>query len=78
MNESDFSWYKILSFFCAAILAFLTFVMVACSIHAFAGDHAFSGVICLICGALSGFGVWSIYQYYQRKSNDGKSGTKSK
>ena len=77
MNESDFSWYKIISFWGAAILAFLAFVMIACSIHALTDNRAFSGVICFICGALAWFGVWSIYKYYQRNSNDGKPCTKS-
>jgi uncharacterized membrane-anchored protein len=74
MAESDFSWLKIVSFFGAAVLLVLAFIMIACGIQSFTDSRAFSGVICLVSGALAGLGAWVVYSYYQRKSDEDRYG----
>lgn len=68
MAESDFSWFKILSFFGVALLTFLCFVVIAGGIYLIIGGKAFHGVAVIVSGVLcGGLAVW-VYRNYQKKT----------
>ena len=68
MAESDFSWFKLLSFFGVGILALPCFVVIAGGITLITSGNAFNGVACILAGLLCGaFAVW-VYRNYQKKS----------
>ena len=70
-NVSKFSWFKILSFFGAGILAFACFVVIAGGISLIAspdGD-AFNGVFVIIAGVVLGVLAVLIYRNYQKKTS---------
>lgn len=68
MAESDFSWFKLLSFFGVGLLALLCFVTIAGGITLIAGGNAFNGVFVIIAGIIcGGLAVW-VYRNYQKKT----------
>ena len=69
MAECDFSWFKILSFFGAAILVLLCFVMFGFGISNIIGGETVYGAACILAGVLSaGVAAW-VYKNYQKKGN---------
>ena len=74
MAESDFSWLKIASFFGAAILIVMCFVMLGFGINAICGDDAFHGVISIFAALVCGAGAVIVYKYYQKKSIESRYG----
>ena len=78
MNASDFSWYKIASIFGAGLLVLIACSIVAGGIYLIQDGRAFNGVTCFVGAFLCGVGAWAVYTTYQRKSEEGKPGVKSK
>ena len=78
MNESDFSWFKIASFFGAGLLMFVAAVAVASGIYLIVGGKAMNGVMTIVAGVVCGACSVLVYKNYQRKSSAGKPGVKSK
>ena len=74
MAESDFSWLKMASFFGAAILIVMCFVMLGFGINAICGDDAFHGVISIFAALVCGAGAVIVYKYYQKKSIESRYG----
>ena len=68
MAESDFSWFKLASFFGAGLLALLCFIVIAGGISLIVGGNTFNGVGTIIAGALCGAGAVWVYRNYQKKS----------
>ena len=68
MAESDFSWFKLLSFFGAAVLAFACFVVIAGGITLITKGEAFNGVFTIIAGLVLGAGAVWVYRNYQKKT----------
>lgn len=69
MAECDFSWFKIASFFGAAVLAVLAFILIGSGINQILGGSAAYGVASIIGGCLSGAVACWVYKKYQRKGN---------
>ena len=68
MAESDFSWFKLLSFFGVGILVFLCFVVIAGGVTLIKSGNAFNGAACVLAGLFCGaVAVW-VYRNYQKKS----------
>ena len=72
MAESDFSWLKLLSFFGVGILAFLCFAVIASGIMFITMDKTFNGVVVILAGIVCGACTVLLYNYYQKKSYNGK------
>lgn len=68
MAESDFSWFKILSFFGAGLLALACFVIVAGGIMLITSGNAFNGVFVILAGLACGVGAYFVYKNYQNKT----------
>lgn len=72
MATSDFSWFKILSFFGVAIALFFAFVNGGSAGILIKGGNGFNGV----CSILSAIGwlvvVYLIYRNYQKKDAEQK------
>lgn len=68
MAESDFSWFKIASFFAVAILVLLAFVLVGGGIYAIVGGQTVYGVAGIVGGCLSVIVAWWVYRNYQNKT----------
>ena len=69
MAESDFSWFKIASFFGALVLVVLFFVMLGFGITNIIDGEKIYGGACIVDGLLSGGLAWWVYQNYQKKGN---------
>lgn len=69
MAECDFSWFKILSFFGAAILVLLCFVMFGFGISNIIGGETVYGAACILAGVLSAGVAALVYRNYQKKGN---------
>ena len=67
MAESNFSWFKILSFFGAAVLVVLAFILIGSGINQCVNDSTAYGVASIIGGCLSGFVAYWVYNNYQKK-----------
>jgi uncharacterized membrane-anchored protein len=74
MAESEFSWLKIVSFFGAAILIVVCFVMLGFGISAICADDAFHGIISVFAALVCGAGAVIVYKYYQKKSIESRYG----
>ncbi len=72
MAESDFSWFKLASFFGAAVLAVLTLVMVAFGIQTIYDGSVFYGIVAVLGGLICAAVAMSVYQNYQKKSLDNR------
>ena len=68
MAESDFSWFKLASFFGAAILAFACFVVIAGGVTLITKGEPFNGAFTIIAGLLLGAGAVWVYRNYQKKT----------
>ena len=68
MAESDFSWFKLASFFGVAILMFACFVVIAGGITLITKDEAFNGAFTIVAGLLLGAGAVWVYRNYQKKT----------
>lgn len=68
MAESDFSWFKIASFFGVAILALLCFAAVGSGITLIVGGKLFGGIASIVGGVLCAAGAVWTYTNYQKKS----------
>ena len=68
MAESDFSWFKIASFFAVAILVLLAFVLVGGGIYAIVCGQTVYGVAGIVGGCLSVIVAWWVYRSYQNKT----------
>ena len=69
MAESDFSWFKIASFFGALVLVVLCFVMLGFGITNILDGEKIYGGACIVAGLLSGGLAWKVYSNYQKKGN---------
>ena len=74
MAESEFSWLKMASFFGAAILIVVCFVMLGFGISAICADDAFHGIISVFAALVWGAGAVIVYKYYQKKSLESRYG----
>ena len=74
MAESNFSWLKIASFFGAAILIVVCFVMLGFGISAICADDAFHGIISVFAALVCGAGAVIVYKHYQKKSDESRYG----
>jgi uncharacterized membrane-anchored protein len=74
MAESEFSWLKMASFFGAAILIVVCFIMLGFGIKAICGDDAFHGIISVFAALVCGAGAVIVYKYYQKKSIESRYG----
>jgi uncharacterized membrane-anchored protein len=74
MAESDFSWLKIASFFGAAILIVVCFIVLGFGINAICANDAFHGVISIFAALVCGAGAVIVYKYYQKKSIESRYG----
>ena len=68
MAESDFSWFKLASFFGAALLAFACFVVIAGGITLCTKGEAFNGAFTIVAGVLLGAAAVWVYRNYQKKT----------
>ena len=68
MVESDFSWFKLASFFGVAILALLCFVAIGSGITLITESKLFGGIAAVVGGVLCGAGAVWTYINYQKKS----------
>lgn len=68
MAESDFSWFKLASFFGVAILMFACFVVIAGGVTLITKGEPFNGVFTIIAGLLLGAGAVWVYRNYQKKT----------
>lgn len=68
MAESDFSWFKLASFFGVAILMFACFVVIAGGITLCTKGEAFNGGFIIVAGLLLGAGAVWVYRNYQKKT----------
>lgn len=68
MAESDFSWFKLASFFGAGLLAFICFVAIASGISLIVNGLAFNGAMTIVAGILCGAGAVLVYRNYQKKT----------
>lgn len=68
MAESDFSWFKLASFFGAGLLAILCFVTIAGGITLIVGGNAFHGAVVIIAGIICGGLAVLVYRNYQKKT----------
>lgn len=68
-NVSKFSWFKILSFFGAGVLAFACFIVIAGGINLIVGGDTFHGVFVIIAGVVLGALAVLIYRNYQKKTS---------
>lgn len=68
MAESDFSWFKLASFFGAGLLALICFVAIASGISLIVSGASFNGIITVVAGALCGAGAVIVYRNYQKKT----------
>ena len=72
MATSDFSWFKIISFFGAALAVFFAFVNGGSAGILIQGGNGFNGV-CSILSAIGWLGVaYLIYKNYQKKDLEKK------
>ena len=78
MAESDFSWFKIASFFGAGVLMFIAVVAVASGIYLICENRGFNGVMTIVAGIVCAAASVLIYKNYEKKSNADKPGVKSK
>ena len=78
MTESDFSWFKLLSFFGAGLLVFMCFVVVAGGIMLITNGDAFNGVFVILAGLGCGAGAVFVYKNYQNKTAPKVSNNKKK
>lgn len=72
MAESEFSWLKMASFFGAAILIVVCFVMLGFGISAICADDAFHGIISVFAALVCGAGAVIVYKHYQKKSDESR------
>ena len=68
MAESDFSWFKIASFFGAGLLALVCFVAISSGIFLITNGMSFNGAVTVAAGLLCGVGAALIYRNYQKKN----------
>lgn len=68
MAESDFSWFKLASFFGVAILMFACFVVIAGGITLCTKGEPFNGGFTIVAGLLLGAGAVWVYRNYQKKT----------
>ncbi len=68
MAEAKFSWFKLVSFIGALLLAVLTFLLVGGGIYQIIGSQSTYGVACIAGGILSGIVTVGVYNNYQKKS----------
>lgn len=68
MAESDFSWFKLASFFGVALLAFSCFVVIAGGITLCTKGEAFNGGFTIVAGVLLGAAAVWVYRNYQKKT----------
>ena len=78
MAESDFSWFKIASFFGAGLLMFIAIVAIASGIYLAFENRGFNGVITIIAGTVCAVLSVLVYKNYEKKSNADRPGVKSK
>lgn len=78
MAESDFSWFKIASFFGAGVLLLIAIVAVASGIYLICENRGFNGVMTIVAGAVCAVLSVLVYKNYEKKSNADKPGVKSK
>ena len=72
MAESEFSWLKMASFFGAAILIVVWFIMLGFGFNAICADDAFHGIISVFAALVCGAGAVIVYKYYQKKSTESR------
>lgn len=70
MAASDFSWFKLASFFGAALLAILCFATIAGGINLVIGGNAFNGVLAIVSGIICGGLAVLVYRNYQKKTSN--------
>ncbi len=68
MAESDFSWFKIASFFGAILLVFVFFVMMGFGINLIYSGSILYGVMCIISSLVAGACALLVYKNYQNKT----------
>lgn len=68
-NVSKFSWFKILSFFGAGVLAFACFIVIAGGINLIVAGDAFHGAFVIVAGVVLGALAVLIYRNYQKKTS---------
>ena len=68
MAESDFSWFKIASFFGAILLVFVFFVMMGFGINLIYSGSILYGVMCIISSLVAGACAFLVYKNYQNKT----------
>lgn len=68
MAESDFSWFKLASFFGVAILMFSCFVVIAGGITLITKGEAFNGAFTIAAGVILGAAAVWVYRNYQKKT----------
>lgn len=68
MAESDFSWFKLASFFGAGFLAFACFIVIAGGVTLITKGEAFNGVFTIVAGVLLGAAAVWVYRNYQKKT----------
>ncbi len=68
-NVSKFSWFKILSFFGAGVLAFACFIVIAGGINLIVAGDAFHGALVIVAGVVLGALAVLIYRNYQKKTS---------
>lgn len=69
MANSDFSWFKIASFFGALVLVVLCFIMLGFGIGNVVEGETIYGGACIFAGILVGGLAVLVYNNYQRKSS---------
>ena len=69
MAESDFSWFKMFSFFGALILVVLCFIMLGFGVSNVVSNETAYGVGCIAAGLVCGCVAAWIYKNYQKKGN---------
>lgn len=73
MATSDFSWFKILSFFGVGLLTFACFVVIAGGITLCTKGEPFNGAFTIVAGLLLGAAAVWVYRNYQKKDAASKS-----
>lgn len=74
MKESNFSWFKIASFFGVAILILVCFVAMAAGVNLIYVGDGIHGVACILGAIACGFCAFLVYKNYQKKSVENRYG----
>ena len=68
MAQSDISWFKIASFFGAALLVVFACILVGLGGNMLYSGETFNGSACIVGGLLSAAVAVLVYKNYQQKS----------